>query len=547
MPTPTATTTRPQPQHRAFKMRLDPNAEQAQQLAQAAGAARVAYNMLIAHNRDAFEAGQARKAQMIKAGVSAEDAAQQLKRLRADEPSLRVLGYMAFASAHLTPEIQRHRAAAAALAGGAEAAAVWPETERYAQPWLHTVPRRVLVSGLQNAGRAFDNWFGSMTGARAGARVGRPRFKKKGASRDSFTIPAPEVIGAKGTAYKRGEARRGTIQDYRHLRLGFLGVLRTHESTKRLVRACRAGAVIRSFTVSRAADRWYASVLVEMPQTEPPAPTRRQREHGAVGVDVGVKSLAALSTGEIVTNPRHGAKGAGRLAGLQRKLARTQKGSQRRQRLLRQIARQHHLVSLRRAGQMHELTKRLATTFEVVAIEDLNVSGMTRSARGTRENPGTNVAAKSGLNRSILDASLAQLRQQLGYKTRWYGAQLRTIDRYAPSSKRCSNCGAVKTKLSLSERVFDCEHCGLVLDRDVNAAINIRTLATGPDGPADLGQLAPGMGESLNGRGEPSLPSPTGEGSPGRAHGSVKTAAETLRPPQASDRLLIHHTRKRRE
>ncbi|MFL1629596.1 RNA-guided endonuclease InsQ/TnpB family protein, partial [Staphylococcus capitis] len=196
---------------------------------------------------------------------------------------------------------------------------------------------------------------------------------------------------------------------------------------------------MRSFTVSRAADRWYVSILVATPRETAPGPTQAQRARGGVGVDLGVNNLAALSTGELVDNPRYGRRGAEKLRRAQRAYARTKKGSQGRARAARRVARLHHLVALQRSTVVNTLTKRLATGYAVVAIEDLNVSGMTRAAKGTVENPGKNVAAKSGLNRSVLDAAFGELRRQLEYKTAWYGSSVATIGRYAPSSKACSS------------------------------------------------------------------------------------------------------------
>ncbi|EBV8528819.1 transposase, partial [Salmonella enterica subsp. enterica serovar Typhimurium] len=416
-----------------------------------------------------------------------------------------------------------HREAAAAIAAGADPAEAWTD-ERYAEPWMHTVPRRVLVSGLQNAAKATENWMASASGTRAGARVGLPRFKKKGRSRDSFTIPAPEVIGAAGTPYKRGEPRRGVITDHRHLRLASLGTIRTYDKTSRLVRACRRGAQIRSMTISQAGGRWYASILVADPTPIRTGPSRRQRANGAVGVDLGVKHLAALSTGEVIDNGRPGARQAARLTRLQRAHARTQPGSNRRERVRRQIAALQHGIALRRAGLLHQVSTRLATDFAVVALEDLNVAGMTRSARGTLEAPGRNVAAKSGLNRAILDAGLGMLRRQLDYKTSWAGSQVKMIDRFAPSSKACSRCGTVKSTLSLAERTFECEACHLVIDRDVNAAINIRAWAVQEERGAGV-ELARGRRESRNGRGAAVSGPPSG-GAARQGRGSVKPAPQ---------------------
>ena len=517
---------------RAYKFRLDPTQAQKIALAQCAGAARYAYNLLTAHNLEVSRTRADYWHARIDAGADETTVKAELKVLAKSEAEYKSIGYAAYGTQYLTPEINRHRAASKAIESGADPAIVWPETERSSEPWMHTIPRRVLVSGLQSADKAWKNFFDSRTGARAGRLVGTPRFKRKGVSRDSFTIPAPETIGAYGTAYLRGEPeyarrkaqlkRRGiktapTIEDYRHVRLSHLGVIRTHDTTRHLVKAVRAGAQIRSYTVSRAATRWYVSILVELARPSA-TPTRAQRSAGAVGVDLGVRYLAALSdeqapqrfarysslefTGDGVptlANPRWARTAERRLVRLQRALARAQKGSNRRARIVRQIARHHHLVALRRESGLHQVSKRLSTGYTLIGLEDLAVAGMTASAAGTVEAPGKNVRQKAGLNRSILDAAFSTLRRQLEYKASWYGSQVQIIDRFFASSQTCSACGArAKTKLGLHVRVFECAACGVRIDRDVNAARNIRAEAVRM---YEAQQLAPGTGESLNGRG----------------------------------------------
>ncbi|RLP57290.1 transposase [Kocuria marina subsp. indica] len=518
---------------RAYKFRLDPNKAQVVRLSQCAGAARVGYNMLIAHNREIHQEARRRRDALIASGVDPAAADAKLREQRRTDPAVRMLSYQQFSTTHLTPEIARHRAASDAIKAGADPAEVWAD-ERYAEPWLHTVPRRVLVSGLHNAWDAFTNWMTSFTGQRAGRRVGYPRFKRKGRSRDSFTIPA-ETTGGKGTRYHHSDPHKGVIGDYKHLRLGPLGTIRTHQHTRRLVRACEHGGRITSFTVSRAADYWYVSVLVETPAAEPPAPSRAQRSRGAVGVDVGVHSLAALSTGELIANPRHGQATREKLTRAQRAFARTEKGSRGRQRAAVRVARIQHKLALQRATTLHKLTKALATGYETVAIEDLNVAGMTRSAKGTVENPGKNVAAKAGLNRSILDAALGELRRQLDYKTRWHGSTVTTIGRYDPSSKACSSCGTVKPKLPLSVRVYDCDQCGMSLDRDVNAARNILAWASNGRDSFTVPQTEVGA----DGRGGPTPPSPRGEGTLVRDQRSVKTGRRR-RPATSAEQSAGH-------
>jgi putative transposase len=126
-----------------------------------------------------------------------------------------------------------------------------------------------------------------------------------------------------------------------------------------------------------------------------------------------------------------------------------------------------------RRHQLDALSTRLAKSHGTVVVEDLNVRGMSRSARGTVEKPGSNVRAKAGLNRSLADQGFGVLRRMLEYKCRWYGSRLVVAPRFFPSSKRCSGCGVVCAELRLEERVFRCVACGLCLDRDLNAARNL--------------------------------------------------------------------------
>lgn len=164
------------------------------------------------------------------------------------------------------------------------------------------------------------------------------------------------------------------------------------ERGKRLGRLIARGqAVVQSVTVSRSGHRWYASVLCKVTRALPDRPTRAQQDRGRVGVDLGVRHLAVLSrplaggdpASASVENPRHVRRAEQRMTKAQRALSRTQKGSGRRRKAVQKVARLHHEVAVRRATVLHALTKQLATRFATVAVEDLNVAGMTRSARGT--------------------------------------------------------------------------------------------------------------------------------------------------------------------
>lgn len=388
--------------------------------------------------------------------------------------------------------------------------------------WYLEVNRYAISTGMAAADTAWKNWLNSLAGRRAGARIGYPRFKAKGRARDSFRL--------------HHDVKRPTLRPdgYRRLNLPAKagGSIRLKGNLRQLARRINRGtAVIQSVTISRHGQRWYASVLAK--ETVPaPVTTKRQQAAGTIGVDLGVTHLAALSDGTLVTNPRHARNAARRVKKAQQALARSGwrltdgelvhdvKDRRRRTptsgrlRAQARLAKALALVAEQRATTLHTLTKRLAIEYAVVAIEDLNVAGMTSSARGTLEAPGRNVRAKAGLNRSVLDVAPGEFRRQLTYKTSWYGSRVAVIDRWAPTSKTCSACGAVKAKLGLSERTYRCD-CGLVMDRDVNAARNIARLA---DTVLDD---ASGTGESINARGGSAPPQrgadpPKREGRPPR-------------------------------
>jgi putative transposase len=215
-------------------------------------------------------------------------------------------------------------------------------------------------------------------------------------------------------------------------------------------------AKILSATVSESGGHWYVSVLVEQ---EHVAPVNRGP---VVGVDLGVKTLATLSDGTVVPNPHHLRSCLKKLKRLQRAVSRKPKGSHNRGKAAQRLGRLHRKVANLRANTLHQLTSRLAKTKSVVVIEDLNVSGMLKNHH---------------LAQAIGDVGFGEFRRQLTYKAAWYGCQVLVASRWESSSKSCSGCGWVDEDLTLADRTFRCEWCGQVLDRDLNAAINLRTLA----------------------------------------------------------------------
>ncbi|MEU0403469.1 RNA-guided endonuclease TnpB family protein [Streptomyces sp. NPDC006197] len=220
-------------------------------------------------------------------------------------------------------------------------------------------------------------------------------------------------------------------------------------------RALPPGVEPSTVTISRdGAGRWFVSLLVEDPAVRPLPPA----DSPAVALDVGLTTLATLSTGEKIANPKHERRDRKRLARAQRQLARKQPGSQNRQKAQRRVARVHAKISDRRRDYLHKLTTRLVRENQTIVIEDLNVRGMLKNR---------------SLARAISDASWSELRSMLEYKCHWYGRQLVVINQWYPSSKACSNCGYVLAKLSLGVRHWTCPGCGTTHDRDENGAKNL--------------------------------------------------------------------------
>lgn len=207
-------------------------------------------------------------------------------------------------------------------------------------------------------------------------------------------------------------------------------------------------------TVIREPDgRWYIACRINR-KVEP------LTGGGQVGIDLGLKDFAVLSTGEKIANPRHLAKRHKRLATLQRRLAKKKKGSKNRAKAKLKVARAHAAVCHVRRDWLHKLSTRLIRENQTVCVEDLNVKGMVRN---------------HCLARSISDASWGEFLGMLAYKSTWYGRQLVKVDRWFPSTKSCSACGTTGHKMSLSDREWTCPDCGTPHDRDVNAAKNILT------------------------------------------------------------------------
>lgn len=296
-------------------------------------------------------------------------------------------------------------------------------------PWTYNVTKCAAETGFQNLGKALDNFWSSKKGQRKGKRIGFPKFKSKKGRRQSFTL-----------------ANDKFSVDGHELRVPRLGRVNMAEPL-------RFAGKVMSGVVSCTAGRWYISIVMEV------ADEVRPNAGQVLGVDVGVNTLATVSNGLVFENQKHLAHAHRRLKRLQQSVARKQKGSRNRAKAVLKLARAHERVADLRRDAIHKMTTALAGQAAVIGIEDLNVAGMLRNHR---------------LARAISDAALGEVARQLEYKVPAHGGQVVRVGRFFPSSKLHNECGAINDALTLSDREWTCPTCGGLVDRDVNAALNIR-------------------------------------------------------------------------
>ena len=292
-------------------------------------------------------------------------------------------------------------------------------------PWMYEVSKCAPQEALRDLDKAFRNFFAK--------RAKHPRFKSKKHGLGGFRLTGSITI----------ETDR--------IKLPRIGWLRLKESNY-----LPTDAKINSVTVKERAGRWFVSVQVE----EQIAVSESQGP--AIGLDLGLKSFVVGSDGSSLEAPKPLLRSLRRLQRLSRQHSRKQKGSNRRKSAKR-LARLHYRIGCQRADFLHKATSELAKTKSVIVVEDLNVGGMLKN---------------HCLARSISDAGWSEFVRQLEYKTAWNGGSVVKAGRFYPSTKTCSACGMVKDAMPLSERTYCCDGCGLVIDRDVNAARNLLSLSS---------------------------------------------------------------------
>jgi len=288
-------------------------------------------------------------------------------------------------------------------------------------PWLELIHRDAHALPFLNLGRAFTAFFKGVSK--------HPIFHKKGIH-DSFQI-ANEKFHIEG----------------KKVRLPVIGWIRLREPL-------RFQGKIMSGTVSRTANKWFLSVCVDAKPILKPKTGDKQ-----LGVDLGIKNTMTISDGRQFQGPKSLAKNLKRLQSKSRQLSKKVKGSKNREKAKLRLSKLHYRISCQRNDFLHKATTMLVRESQAICIEDLAVENMVKNHK---------------LARHLMDASFGEARRQFEYKSVWYGTELHTADRFYPSSKTCSGCGNIKQDLKLFDRVYHCENCGLTIDRDINAAINLR-------------------------------------------------------------------------
>ena len=295
------------------------------------------------------------------------------------------------------------------------------------KPWLNEISAAAIQQKIRDFQETSKQFF-SKTRKK---RIGRPSFKKKSGIQ-SYRLPNQK--------FSLGDNK---------IRLEKIGWVKM-----RVDRAIPDEPKILSCTISmNCCGQYFVSVLVET------LILHKHKTGKMVGIDLGLKSFATLSGSIVIDNIKFFREKQSEIVKIQRHLSRKKKGSNRYRKNKLRIARLHNKIANKRNYFLHSVTTYLADNYDVICIEDLNVSGMLSNHK---------------LAKAISDTSFYQFRSMLEYKCNWYGKELVVIDRFYPSSKTCSKCGWKKEDLTLSDRVFKCENCGMEIDRDLNAAINIK-------------------------------------------------------------------------
>jgi len=296
--------------------------------------------------------------------------------------------------------------------------------KRVEYPWMLDVSKNCPQYAIHHVEKAFINFFKKQSKY--------PKFHKKGIN-DSF-VAIQNNIQFNQKNFK--------------IRISKLGWVKCAENL-------RFEGKVNSVTVKRIADMWFAVININVIPEETLIVSENQV---TVGVDLGIKSLAVTSNGDVFENPKALKSRLKTLKRQQRSLSRKTKGSNNRKKQQMKVARVHYKISCLRSNAIHQVTTKIVNNADIIVLEDLNVKGMIKN---------------HNLAQAISDVGFGEFRRQIEYKAKWKGKKVIIADRYFASSKTCSCCGIKNENLKLSDRTFVCVNCGLIIDRDLNAAINL--------------------------------------------------------------------------
>lgn len=311
-------------------------------------------------------------------------------------------------------------------------------------PWVCESPRDANATAFFKLQNAFQNFFNK--------RAKYPKYKKKGRSKDSFAVANDKF----------------RILD-KTIKLPVIGLVKMTESL-------RFDGKIMSGSVSRQADKWFVSISVEVDEYK-----KQRNSDGVVGLDLGLNTAVMTSDGNKFCSPKPLKSALVRLKRRSKRYSRKKKGSANRRKSALKLARLHMRVSNIRKDWQHKVTTKICSENQAIGLEDLAVANLLRNHK---------------LARAISDIGWGELRRQIEYKALIYGDTVQIFDRFYPSSKTCCICGVVKDQLLLSDRVFECE-CGNKIDRDLNAAINLKPDTLGLRGSYASGHESSGCEGNL--------------------------------------------------
>ncbi|ATD65220.1 RNA-guided endonuclease InsQ/TnpB family protein [Neisseria weixii] len=300
--------------------------------------------------------------------------------------------------------------------------------------WLKDCHSQVLQQSLKDLERAFKNFFAK--------RADFPKFKRKG-DKDSFRLPQ----GCK------------LEQNNNRIWLPKIGWVRYRNSR-------HVSGSLKNVTVSQKCGKWFVSIQTETEQEIP------QPNGGEIGIDMGVAKFATLSDGQFFEPINAFKTLKGKLAKLQKQFKNKTKFSKNWQKLKAKISKLHHKIANIRKNYLHQISSAISQNHAIVYVEDLQVTNMSKSAKGNAEQYGKNVAAKSGLNRAILDQSWFEFRRQLDYKLLWRGGHLVAVPPQN-TSRCCPACGHTAKDNRLTQSLFECVECGYQNNADVVGAVNV--------------------------------------------------------------------------